>query len=87
MIGASCLARNIIKRIEAENVAELARKKLEHAFKVLKEHDETILIINEMSHILQLSNTLEETLSLIGNYCIRLLPFAAGIIYVHQSIA
>jgi len=82
LIGASCLARNIMKRIEAEKVAELARKDLENAFKVLKEHDEIISIINEMSNILQLSNSLEETLSLIGKYCTRLLPFAAGIIYV-----
>lgn len=86
LIGASHIARNIEKRVEAEKAAITANERLKFAYQELKEHDEGVSLLNEMDTVLQTCLTINEALELVGRYCRKLFPFAAGIIYLtHRS--
>lgn len=82
LIGASHIARNIAKRLEAEKAMISAKEEAEKALHELKQHDHEISLINEMNRVLQSSISLEEALMVIGNYCHQLLETFAGSLYI-----
>lgn len=85
LIGASHIARNVAERIEQERSLKIAKEDIEASYSELKKHDTEISTINEMNSALQAASSLDETLAMIKNYCVQLLPFSAGILYIMNS--
>lgn len=84
--GSTHIIRNITHQIKEQDNLKDAYKKLNADLEQVKERNEKISLLLEMSDIILVSNGIDEFGDIIANYCAKILNFSSGVFYViHPS--
>ncbi|KGP62609.1 hypothetical protein EP47_00935, partial [Legionella norrlandica] len=84
--GVALVAREVTDRIKLEKAMKQANEQLAFSMAELKQHNEAILLLNRLNSALQSCLSVEETFNPITTYVKKILPFAAGQLYLaHPS--
>lgn len=86
VMGAVHIIRNITERIKEKNEIKLSYEKLNNVMTELKDKNEKITLLLEMSDILLASHSVKELSNITAKYCGKILNFTKGNFYImHPS--
>ncbi|GEM_PF-2092429 len=84
MIGAVHIVRNISKRIQKQNELKASYEKLNEGMSELKDKNEKITLLLEMSDVMLACDNTQELSNITVKFCRKVLSFSNGIIYLMQ---
>lgn len=85
VIGALHIIRNITERIKEQQALRISYEQLHLASEDLKNKNEKITLILEMSDILLITDSVEELNIIIPKYCNKILGFSSGNFYIMRA--
>ena len=84
LIGAVHIIRNISKRIKNQNSLKKSYEDLNKGMEELKNKNEKITLLLEMSDVMLASNSIKELSGITVKFCAKVLSFSSGIFYMME---
>ena len=84
LIGAVHIIRNISKRVQKQNALKESYEKLNKGMDELKDKNEKITLLLQMSDVMLACNSTEELSNITVTFCGKVLNFSSGIFYIME---